>query len=157
MGKKKTLALRPGDVVAIPRNKGGYYFVLHLASNRFGEAFGLLQGYRETPDVTSGWEPVPLSRHVYTGNHLVKTGRWRKVGHREDLRGLFAPTPEIYHIKADHPSNPAIGPHGSAETPEGELRHLSEPEATGIGLKHGTYRQLMVEEQFEQYLQDTLG
>jgi len=34
---------------------------------------------------------------------------------------------------------------------------LSEPEATGIGLKHGTYRQLMVEEQFEQYLQDTLG
>lgn len=155
--RKTTAALKPGDVVAVPRTKGGYYIVLHLASNRFGEAFGLFQGHRETPSIPSGWEPVPLSKHVYTGNHLIKTGRWQKIAHRADLRGLFAPSPEIYHSKADNLSNPAIGSYGSAETPEGELRDLSERESTDLGLKHGTYRQLMIEEQFEHYLQGALG
>jgi hypothetical protein len=154
---KRGVTLKPGDVVAVPRNRGGYYFVLHLASNRFGEAFGLFQGHNETPDITAGWNPVPLPNHVYTGSHLVKTGRWQKVGHREDLRGLFSATPEIYHSKADNPSNSAIGRYGSAETPEGKLRELSEPEATSIGLKQGTYRHLMIEEQFEQYMQDAIG
>lgn len=79
------------------------------------------------------------------------------MGHREDLRRLFSPTPEIYHSKADNPSNPTIGPYRSAETPNGELRHLSEAEEASIGLKHGTYRQLMIEEQFEHYLQSAIG
>lgn len=155
--RRKAAALKPGDVVAVPRNKGGYFLVLHLASNRWGDAFGLFQGHRATPDVGSDWEPVPLPEHVYTGDHLIKTGRWKKVGHREDLRSLFASAPEIYHSKADNQSDPAIGPHGSAETADGRLRHLSEQEATDAGLKKGTYRQLMIEEQFEQYLQDVIG
>lgn len=77
---KKTAALKLGDVVAVPRNKGGYYFVLHIATNRFGEAFGIFQSYQESPDIMSDWEPVPLPIHVYSGDHLIKTGRWKEGG-----------------------------------------------------------------------------
>ncbi|MCE9531396.1 MAG: hypothetical protein K8T89_09795, partial [Planctomycetes bacterium] len=61
---KKTVALKPGDIVAIPRKTGGYYLVLHLATNRFGEAFGLFQGHHESPDTGAEWEPVALPNHV---------------------------------------------------------------------------------------------
>lgn len=153
---KRLTASKPGDVVAVPRHKGGFYFVLHLASNRFGEAFGLFQGHNEVPNVSSDWKPLPLLTYAYTGNYFIKSGRWIKVGQRDDLRRLFPPTPEIFHSKSDNLSNPAIGPYGSAETPEGELRHLTLQEATDIGMMSNDYRQVMVEEEFERYLNNTL-
>ncbi|HAW29243.1 MAG TPA: hypothetical protein DCY03_14175 [Planctomycetaceae bacterium] len=42
---RKKIVAEPSDVFAVPRNKGGYYFVVYITSNRFGEAFGVLQDY----------------------------------------------------------------------------------------------------------------
>lgn len=154
---KKSPALNEGDIVAIPRQRGGYYVVLHLASNRFGEAFGLFDGHIDEPQITSAWLPIPISIHVYTGKNSVRNGRWSRIGCREELRSLFAKKPEIYHAKSDNPSNTAIGPFGSAETADGDLRQLSESESRGIGLPQGRYRQIMLEEQFEQFLERTIG
>ncbi len=153
----KKVSLKPGDVLAVPREKGGYYFVIYITSNRFGEAFGIFEGHRQVPHVPSRWEPVPAKFPVYTGKTLVVSGRWRRIDHREDLLDLFPKSPEIYHSKSDNPSNDRIGFYGSAEAPTGELRGLNESEARQIGLVQGTYRQVMLEEQFEKYLRDALG
>jgi hypothetical protein len=153
----KKVSLKPGDVLAVPREKGGYYFVIYIASNRFGEAFGIFEGHRQVPYVSSRWEPVPVKYPVYTGKALVVSGRWRRIDHREDLLDSFPKSPEIYHSKSDHPSDDQIGPYGSGEKATEELRQLTEAEARQIGLIQGTYRQVMLEEQFEKYLQETLG
>jgi hypothetical protein len=153
----KRVSLRPGDILAVPREKDGYYFIIYIASNRFGEAFGIFSGHRQIPRLPAKWEPVPAKFPVYTGKSLVVSGRWRRIDHREDLLDLFPKAPEIYHSKSDNPSNGRIGPYGSAEAATGELRELTEAEANQIGLTRGTYRQVMLEEQFEKYLQDNLG
>ena len=153
----KKVSLKPGDILAAPREKGGYYFIIYITSNRFGEAFGIFEGHRQVPYVSSRWEPVPAKFPVYTGKALVVSGAWRRIDHREDLLDLFPKSPEIYHSKSDHPSDDQIGPYGSGETPTEELRQLTEAEARQIGLIQGTYRQVMLEEQFEKYLQDRLG
>jgi hypothetical protein len=153
----KKVSLKPGDVLAVPREKGGYYFVIYIASNRFGEAFGIFEGHRQVPYVSSRWEPVPVKYPVYTGKALVVSGRWRRIDHREDLLDSFPKSPEIYHSKSDHPSDDQIGPYGSGEKATEELRQLTEAEARQIGLIQGTYRQVMLEEEFEKYLQETLG
>lgn len=154
---RKNVALEPGDVVAVPRSGGGYHLVLLLASNRFGDAFGPFQGHVATLEIPSNWDPRPLRNHVYTGRRMISTGRWRKIARREDLLHKFSSLPEIYHSKADHAADPAIGPHGSAETADGRLRPISESEAVEVGLANGTYRQIMVEEQFEGFLEQSLG
>lgn len=153
----KKVGLKPGDILTVPREKGGYYFIIYITSNVFGEAFGVFEGHRQVPYVSSRWEPVPIKYPVYTGKALVVSGRWRRIDHREDLLDLFPKSPEIYHSKSDNPSNDQIGPYGSGETATDELRQLTEAEARQIGLIQGTYRQVMLEEQFEKYLQNTLG
>jgi len=153
----KKVSLKPGDLLAIPREKGGFYFVIYITSNRFGEAFGIFEGHWPVPHLPSSWTPVPANLPVYTGKSLVVSGRWRRIDHREDLLDLFPKSPEIYHSKSDHPSDDQIGPYGSGETATEELRNLTESEANQIGLIQGTYRQVMLEEQFEKYLDETLG
>ena len=153
----KEVVLKPGDILAIPRENGGYYFVIFITSNRFGEAFGIFDGHGQAPYLCTTWEPVPIKDPVYTGKALVVSGRWRQIGHRQDMLDLFPRSPEIYHSKSDNPSNNNIGSYGSAEVSTGELRALTEAEANRIGLIAGTYRQIMIEEQFQKYLQDTLG
>ena len=146
---------KPGEIFAVPRSEGGYCFVVHLATNRFGEAFGILEGQYEVARLPDEWKAVPLKHPVYTGKALVANGRWQQLAHREELLDLFPRTPEIYHSKSDHQANPLIGPFGSGEAPSGELRALEEAEARDIGLG-GRYRQIMLEEEFERYLQNTL-
>lgn len=153
----KKVHLKPGDVLAVPREQGCYYFILHIASNQFGEAFGIFEQHGPIPYRISRWEPIPIEFPVYTGRALVVSGRWKRIGHREVLLNLFPKSPEIYHGKSDNPSNPRIGPYGSGETATEEFRDLSEAEADRIGLTRGVYRQCMLEEQFEKYLKETLG
>lgn len=154
---RKKVTLVPGDIVAIPRMMGGYYFIVHIASNQFGEAFGLLGGHSDVPELPSDWAPVPIKYPTYSGNAFVANGRWKRVGHRDDLLGLFPKSPPIYHSKSDNILNDSIGKYGSAETASGELRDLTESDADEIGVLARKYRQIMLEEEFEGYLQSRLG
>jgi hypothetical protein len=153
----KRIRLKPGDIVAVPRERGGVYFVIYITSNQFGDAFGIFEGHRQVPYLPAEWRPSPIVYPVYSGREMVIRGRWRRIGHREDLLGLFPKSPEIFHSKSDNRSNDRIGRYGSGETITGELRDLTEAEAREIGLIQRTYRQGMLEEQFEKYLQETLG
>jgi hypothetical protein len=153
---KKT-QLKPGDVLAVPREKGGYYFLIYITSNRFGEAYGIFKGHKPVSYVSSKWRPSPIKYPVYSGREQVVSGRWRRIDHREDLLDLFPRSPEIFHSKSDNPSDDAIGLYGSGETATEELRNLTAAEAKEIGLIRGTYHQGMLQEQFEKYLQETLG
>lgn len=156
MTKRRT-SVTPGTILGIPREEGGYYPVIYITSNRFGDAFGLFDGFVQEPHIPSTWSPTPILRPVYSGTSLIEAGRWVRLGHRADLLKLFPNAPEIYHAKVHHPANPKIGPYGSAETPTEELRQLTETEANEIGLTNNSYRQVRLEEELEQFLNDTLG
>jgi hypothetical protein len=153
----KRVKLKPGDILAIPRRKGGYYFVIFITSNQFGDAFGIFVGHKKIPYVSPKWNPTPVKYPVYSGDALVVKGRWKRVGDREDLLRLFPKSPEIYHSKSDDSEDDEIGRYGSGETASGKLRNLAESEAKEIGLTQETYRQVILEEEFEDHLQDTLG
>lgn len=140
-------------VFAVPRPAGGSYLLIHLASNRFGEAFGLIAGWHTAPGRTTDLRPHPRGAYVYTGSECVARGRWQHVGDWPDLLAAYPTEPEIYHDKADHPDNPAVGPYGAAETAAGRLRNLSEDEFGVSPLTRGDYRQIVLEEQVEESLQ----
>jgi hypothetical protein len=89
---------------------------------------------------------------VYTGSEFVSSGRWQHVDDWPDLLVAFSADPEIYHSKSDNMSNPAIGPHGAAETAAGRLRNLSEVEWRTSPLAYPDYRQIMLEEGLEEHL-----
>ena len=150
--RRKRAGPTPGMVFAVPRPGGGFYLLVHLASNRFGEAFGLTAAWKPDPVLPDDWRPHPRRAFVYTGSLFVARGRWRHVGDRPDLLAAFPAAPEIYHRKADHPDNPAIGPHGSAETADEQLRSLGGDEYRASPLVANEYRQVMLEEEVEGYL-----
>ncbi|MCE9531678.1 MAG: hypothetical protein K8T89_11235 [Planctomycetes bacterium] len=139
-------------VFAVPRPGGGVYLLLYLASNRFGEAFGLTAGWNSDTVLPANLRPHPRQSHVYTGSEFVACGRWRHVGDRPDLLAGYPAEPEIYHHKADNPDDPAIGPFGAAETAGERLRTLSEAEFRASPLARADYRQIMLEEQVEEAL-----
>ena len=146
----------PGDIFAVPRKDGGFRFIAHLTLNRFGHAFGMLQGSYEFRSLPERWNPIPVGYPVYTGATLVRSGKWHLIGKAKEVLALFPQKIEIFHRKTDNLADPKIGPFGSGETSESELRNLSEGEAYDIDLGN-TYRQIMLEEQFEDHLERTIG
>ena len=152
----KKIILKPGDVLAIPREKGGNYFVIYIASNRFGEALAFSTGTSKFPMFPQGGSP---SRP----NSLFILGKpWWSVavgGELTIVKTCLICFPS--HQKSITASRiirrmAALG-RMEAEAATGELRELTEAEANLIGLTRSTYRQVMLEEQFEKYLQDNLG
>jgi hypothetical protein len=139
-------------VFAVPRPGGGVYLLVHLASNRFGEAFGLTDGWQSDAVVPADLRPHPRRAYVYTGSLFVSRGQWRHVGDRMDLLAAYPAEPEIYHHKVHHPDNSAIGPYGAAETASDRLRCLSEDEYHASPLAGADYHQIMLEEQVEEFL-----
>lgn len=148
--------LTPGTIYGVPREKGGYYCVIYITSNQFGEAFGLFSGHVEDPFLPPDWEPLPILLPVYCGCYMIENGRWPALGFRNDLLCHFPAAPEIFHSKSDNLSNPRIGTYGSGETPAGKLRQLSQAEADEIGLTDRSYRQVRLEEEVEEFLNLTL-
>ena len=155
--KRRSSKAQPGDVIAIPSPDGGYYFVVLLATNTFGWAFGILQGKHKARRLAAAATLKPLPQHVYSGGRFVANGRWPVIACRPDLLQLFPTDPEIYHRKSDHRDNPNIGEYGSGETAAGKLRNLTKQEAEEIGLLTREYKQGWLEEIFEQYLAKKLG
>ncbi|PHS10423.1 MAG: hypothetical protein COA78_11355 [Blastopirellula sp.] len=154
---RKKVTAKPGDVFAIAAVDGGYYLLIYITSNRFGEAFGVLDGVSKLPHVPAEIASTPLIPPLYTGKTFVTNGRWRRIASREELLTLFPSSPDIFHSKSDNPTNDTIGAYGSAELATGELRDLTEPESEKIGLSKGTYQQVLLEEQVEALLRRVLG
>ncbi|CAN5251519.1 hypothetical protein BH11PLA2_BH11PLA2_37720 [soil metagenome] len=144
--------LTPGMVFAIPRPGGEYYLIIHLASNRFGEAFGLTAGWQSDISQTQDLWPHPYQAYVYTGSTLITFGKWQYVGDRPDLLASYPSEPEIYHSKMDNQNNPVIGPYGAAETACGRIRCLNEDEYFASPLVNSDFRQIVLEEQVEESL-----
>lgn len=148
---KRSGKLLPSTLLAVPV-KEGWRFVVYLASNRFGDALGILSG---SGSVATDEASIsgPVGKPVYSSLRSVREGRWKIVGSRPGLSSLFQPEPEIYHAKTGlNVDNAEIGTFGSAESPDGHLRKLDQAEAKAVGLLDGTYRQVRQPEEVEQYL-----
>jgi len=130
--------------------------VVHLVLNRFGHAFGTLAGHHEFPAVPIEWKFTAVKYPVYTGSALISSGRWIRLGNYSDVPLLFPEEPEIFHSRSPNRPDTRIGPYGSGETAAGALRDLEERESRDLDLNN-KYRQIMLDEQFEAYVQELLG
>lgn len=140
-----------GDVVAIPAGSGRYYIAVIVGKNQFGTAYGFFRGRHPL-------RAPPKSRVVehpiYSDDDPIWAGRWKVIGHDEQLRSLFPAEPEIFHRpQQTYPGEPEIGPFGSGETVSGKMRNVSQDEAQRLGLLDGSYRQIYPSQIFEQALE----
>lgn len=124
-----------GDLVAIPGSDGRLYVaVVIIARNSFGTAYGFFRDPVPAAAISLERHPPLLPYPIYSGDHSIKSGRWKIVGHDQKLLSLFPADPEIFH-------KPGRTPFGSGETASGKLRSLTEEEARTIGILDGRYRQ----------------
>ncbi|MBB4966413.1 hypothetical protein [Saccharothrix violaceirubra] len=140
---KRAARPKPGDLLAIPVSDG-YRVAVVITRNRFGTALGLFDGVTSDGRAHARVLAAPRRFPVYTEESLVKSGRWRVVGHDEGLLALFPDSPEVYH----EPGSPVTGEFGAAESADGRLRLVDRDEAVAAGLSAGglgagTYRQTM--------------
>jgi hypothetical protein len=149
---KKAVRVRRGDVVAIPRKSGGYTLAVVVARNRFGTALGPLRGSFPFPRVASESRYDASARPTYTDEVAIRNGTWSIVDHVEALLSLFPDEPGIYHAPDLQWPGIQIGEFGSAESPSGSLREISEQEAEEVGLLNGAYRQTCPSDYLQQLL-----
>lgn len=149
---RRKVDTRPGSLFAVPGPDGRFHFVVLIACNRFGWAFGVLSHVSESSHYRPP-NPTEIERYpVYTGGRFVTNGRWRRVGYVPEILALFPQEPEIYHRKTDFPMDDRIGAHGSAENARAQLRTITEQEAEEIGLLTQEYPGVLIEEEFESFL-----
>ena len=140
-----------GDIVAIPAGNAHYYLAVILAKNQFGTAYGFFRGRHPLRIPPKG---RIVEHPIYSDEDPILAGRWRIIGHDEELRLLFPSDPEIFHRpQQTYPGEPQIGPFGSAETVSGKVRDVSQDEAQRLGLLDGSYRQIYPSQIFEQALE----
>ena len=132
--------LEIGDLIAVPAKNGQWYIGVYLAKNRFGEAYGFFRGTWPLRPFRAEDSPEPLLPVVYSGNRAIKEGIWKIIGNAPQFLTYFPAKPEYYHNKKFHKDNDAIGPFGSAEDEDGELRTLDEHEARAVGLLDDSYQ-----------------
>jgi hypothetical protein len=152
VSRKQRAPGKVGDIVAIPAKDGRNFIAVIVARNRFGIALGLFKGTNDAGPI-SIHSHAPVEKYpVYTGKEFIESGRWKIVGHDDELLSLFPAEPEIYHYQLKDQPKPGIGPYGSGETAEGRLRDLSKEEAEEIGLHSEEYRAIYLPDMLEQYL-----
>jgi hypothetical protein len=144
--KKRIAKPRPGDVLAIPSEKGGYHMAVVIAHNRFGCALGLFHGTSAQGRLDAGLRGSPRKYPVHTGCDLVVNGTWKIAGHDDSLLALFPSDPVIYHRPE------GTEEFGAAETSDGTLRLIGPDEAREVGLQDGTYQQIYLSAQLQKQL-----
>lgn len=150
--RKKKRRVSVGDLVAVPADNGQWYLGVYIATNRFGCAYGFFKGTWPLRPIDSNHEPLPLLPIVNSGTNAIIEGKWKIIGNSPSLLKLFPSELEIYHYKKDHPDNASIGPFGSAEKVDGQLREIDENEGKTVGLHSGIYRPTVIEDLVSNYL-----
>ena len=149
---------RPGDIVAIPAPGGDYFTAVVVTRNQAGTAYGVFRGTRGAEPVSASDRPEVIPHPIYSGDELVNDGSWPIVGHDEGLLELFPEEPEVFRGAPLMPDvEPEAGEFGSAETPSGQRRDLTEEEAEEIGLTDGTYSEFQPPEVVPEYLAQRQG
>lgn len=146
-----------GDILAIPARDGRHFLAVVLDRNTFGTALGLFEGTHPARAISAAEHPPVVDRPVYVGEEAVASGRWRVVGHDDDLVKVFPPKPEIFHRPDPDLLDDSVGPHGAAETPDRQVRQLSEREAREVGIFDRDFIQIYLGEQLEGRLNKQLG
>ncbi|MEU9829336.1 hypothetical protein [Micromonospora chersina] len=140
---------RIGDIIAMPTGNHDYHLVVLVCRNRFGAAFGLIRGRYPLRNPTVGLTAAAAGIVRYCDEEAISTGRWRIVGHDNQLLDCFPADPEIYHPPEPLLDGlPTVGEFGSGETATGQLRDLTATEALAIDLT-GSYEQVYLHEHFE--------
>jgi len=154
--KQRKIISKAGDILAIPAKNGECFIGCVLAKNRFGTAYGFFEGTSQPRPISASSHP-PAKRHpIYSSDEFIDSGRWKIIGHDEDLLSLFPAEPEIYHREQLISDGPEIDPYGVGETASGQLRQLTKEEAEELGLLSGEYSQGYLAKYLEKRLNDTL-
>lgn len=152
--RRPKINLTRGDVIAIPASNGEFFLVVFLTKNA-GLAFGIVDGTHRIRPIDDNWNPKTLKHAVYSGDRLLREGRWRVVGRCEHICERFPDEPDMYLDAASHnesfPDNPTK--YGVALLAGGATRHVSEQEAREVGLLTGDYEQHYDGSRFEKYLE----
>jgi hypothetical protein len=148
---KKKIVSTVGDLVAIPAQDERFFIASVLTKNRFGTAYGFFRGARDARPFSPANHPEPHPFPIYSGERGIAQGRWKIIGHDKELLRLFPAEPEVYHSKSSvlNADDSKIGPYGAAENGKGELRSVSEEEASRVGLLSDEYRQTYTEDFLE--------
>jgi len=141
--KTRAVKPKPGDVLAIPAEGGGYHMAVLITRNSFGTALGLFTGTSAQGRLDAGLRRAARKYPVYTGSELVVDGTWKIVDHDDGLLELFPSDPPIYHAPDSDPDEDN-GEFGAAETAEGAIRLIGPDEAREIGLQDRTYQQFIL-------------
>lgn len=139
---------KPGNVYSVRRAGGGFFLLVYITKNRWGFAFGILDGYVSTPHLPEGMTAAGGQNPVYSCVEPILKGTWQFLVNREELLQLFPVDPELYHEPEE---SDEFGPYGCAELPSGDLRKVEKEEADKIGLGK-LYFQVMHDQQLENYL-----
>ena len=145
-----------GDIVAIPARDDRHFLGVVLDRNAFGTALGLFEGTHPAHAISAADHPPVVGRPVYVGELGVARGRWQIIGSDRGLVDLFPAKPEIFHRPDPDLLDDSVGPHGAAESPDRQVRQLSEQEAREVGIYDPDFVQIYPSEQLEDRLNKQL-
>lgn len=149
---KKAIKPKTGDIIAIPNEDNKFFLALYLYDNPFGTAYGIFNGLFTLKPSFDNINFLPWGKPFYSGKEFVINGKWQIIGNRVDLLKLFPADAEIYHYKKDNIDNDHIGMYGSAESPNGVIRKITEEEAKDVGLLDNSYEACRLEENLQELL-----
>jgi hypothetical protein len=132
---------KPGDLFGIPVDDHRVVPAVVITKNDFGLALGLFGEPVEPPVSLNARTPI-RKRPVYTDQERIADGSWPSLGHDTKLLKLFPADPEMYYPPRNDIPGMDYGPHGTAESPDGSTRDLTEQEAREIGVLDPGYQQI---------------
>lgn len=155
--RKSKVTLKPGDVIAIPRKKGGYYFAVYVGKNFHGLGLAVFRETSRVLQIPDNWKPhLAFWFPLYTELTPMVEGRWLIVGNRPDLTDVLPHGLEVFHKRYEHSSD-KIGPYGNAESADKKSRHLTKAEATDMGILDDAWSAVYLTSRMEAFLNKRLG
>ncbi|MBL7696580.1 MAG: hypothetical protein JNK79_00410 [Chitinophagaceae bacterium] len=145
----KTQKIKKGDVVSVPLPKDSFALMVAIGDTSFGTGYGVIDKRFNNFSPNQLKDEEVLKYPLFGSNKLPEKGKWKMVFHDESLLNLFPGTLEKFH-------SPLLfeeaKPFGLAETSDGTLRKLSKEEADKIGVAEKDFKQVMLPEEIERYL-----
>ena len=141
--------LTVGNLIAIPLINNNYAFASYLGKNLFGYAYGIYQDLHSSiipPHQLKPW------KSLYSGNSYINEGKWIIINKHRPNEHDFDGPPPIYHDKKFFPDDDEIGPNGTFEFPNEQLKHATPHEVEVYGYYDKDFPHSTMEDSIEKYL-----
>lgn len=143
-------------LLAVDSSGFGFYAAYLGSVGSLGHAVGLLGWHVATnAAVDLGDVATPFIRTPwFVEGESLSNGRWRYIGRRDHLLGLFS-EPAMYHHPTFDLSDRGLLPFGVAEYADGRERKLGRAESAEVFGEPIFYQQLWPDEELEVFVRET--